>query len=142
MLQLILDLWPLVDCRMIQKEFEAIWVSADDIAAEGLLLSKHMFLDHLPDRTIVVLTRALRRVEVACEEEQTATMPGNTALLRPSSTLCPALNQRAVSASGLQLPEIEVESGAGGARESVPDALGRATSASDLRSRRSAAPNT
>ena len=37
-------------------------MSAEDVATEGLLLSKHMLLDHLPDRTLAILTGIRNRV--------------------------------------------------------------------------------
>lgn len=48
-------------CRQEERAWEALWVRASDVAAEGLLLSKHMLLEHLPDRTLAVLSRALTR---------------------------------------------------------------------------------
>jgi hypothetical protein len=48
----------LCGCRLADKRWEAIWITAKDISEEGLLLSKHMLLDHLPDRTVVVINSA------------------------------------------------------------------------------------
>lgn len=49
-------------CRLAEKGWEAIWITAEDISEEGLLLSKHMLLDHLPDRTVVAINSAEGRL--------------------------------------------------------------------------------
>ena len=114
-------------CRISEKGYEALWVTAEDVAEEGLLLSRHMLLDHLPDRTINVLSRALARNEAhsggcsACE-------------VQPA----PVQNECASGASGVQLPEIEVEdrpSETGSRAEAAPGLTAHRGSQADLRSR-------
>ena len=115
-----------VVCRIYHKEYEAIWVTADDVSEEGLLLSKHMLLDHLPDRTITVLSRALRR------SEQQQRMQGHNGSGHTSE---PPPAPATGSATGVQLPEIEVDTAA-----VQQDRLARVGSVTDVRSRQRSSP--
>jgi hypothetical protein len=117
-------------CSMAEKDYEAVWVTSDDVSKEGLLLSKHMLLDHLPDRTVTVLNKALQRVERG--RENGGVDAANLAV--------PPAAQRAVSASGLQLPEVQVAMAVSGAGDDDSVArMRRGGSATDVRIRQRSA---
>lgn len=50
-------------CRQHERNYRALWITADDLQSEGLLLSRHMLLDHFPDRALNILRRTLRQLE-------------------------------------------------------------------------------
>lgn len=99
-------------CRLEERTWEPVWVTAEDVAAEGLLLSKHMLLDHLPDRTVAILSRTHAR-------------------LNPEAA---APSERALHAAAEPLP--------GSAQKGSAGRLGRKTSVTDVRSRRGPASET
>jgi hypothetical protein len=50
-------------CRWLSRRFSALWINPDDLAEEGLLLSRHMLFDHFPDRALDIIQRTLRDIE-------------------------------------------------------------------------------
>jgi hypothetical protein len=50
-------------CRWSRRRFSPLWIHADDLAEEGLLLSRHMLLDHFPDRALSIIQSALTDVD-------------------------------------------------------------------------------
>lgn len=52
-------------CRQQDRNYSALWIAAADLQCEGLLLSRHMLLDHFPDRALAILRRTLSQLEAA-----------------------------------------------------------------------------
>lgn len=50
-------------CRQSKRSYTALWITAEDLQGEGLLLSRHMMLDHFPDRALDILRRTLSQLE-------------------------------------------------------------------------------
>lgn len=50
-------------CRQQDRDYNALWITSDDLQAEGLLLSRHMLLDHFPDRVLNILRKTLWQLE-------------------------------------------------------------------------------
>eukprot|EP00892_Ulva_mutabilis_P011439 jgi/Ulvmu1/8668/UM047_0006.1 len=46
-----------------ERNYSALWITAEDLQREGLLLSRHMLLDHFPDRALNILRRTARQLE-------------------------------------------------------------------------------
>lgn len=72
-------------CRQQDRNYSALWIVAEDLQAEGMLLSRHMLLDHFPDRALAILRRTLSQLEAAPPPAAVSGGP-STASYRSSSS--------------------------------------------------------
>jgi hypothetical protein len=63
--------------RMQERSYASVWIEAADLEDEGLLLSRHMLLDHFPDRALAVIELALQYMQEHGVEARGGGSPGH-----------------------------------------------------------------
>lgn len=69
--------------RWDTRTHDAIWLQQSDLLEEGILLSRHMMIDHLPDVSFEVLRATARRLQQTADSNAAAT---RTAASQPTPT--------------------------------------------------------